>query len=94
MVIYAFSVNDSFLDEIIAFPDFNDKKLAAGGLYSTNFRSTHLYAVGGSAGMGNQIARMELGDEETWSQQGSWQTGGGLETKEQRPNRPAVSNQQ
>ena len=59
------------------------------------FRSTHLYAVGGSAGTGKQIARMELGgDEETWGgqqQEGSWQTGGGLETQEQRPNRPAVS---
>jgi len=58
------------------------------------FGSTHLYAVGGSAGTGNQIARMELGgDEDTWAEgdRGGWQTGGGLETKEQRPNRPAVA---
>ena len=54
------------------------------------FRSIHLYAAGGSAGGGRQIARMELGEEETW-RSGRWQTGGGLETKEGRPNRPAVS---
>ena len=57
------------------------------------FRATHIYAVGGSAGSGSQIARMELGDEDTWDQLGeeAWQTGGGLETKEARPNSPAVS---
>ena len=56
------------------------------------FRATHIYAVGGSAGSGSQIARMELGDEDTWGQlgEGAWQTGGGLETKEPRPSRPAV----
>ena len=39
---------------------------------------------------------MELGgDEDTWAEgdRGGWQTGGGLETKEQRPNRPAGSTQ-